>query len=185
MFWSFAEYLSRLEAGELSPGDHWVHDCPGWRGQVAEIDDPDWNPGMDGPEDPDLTIPQAEPLPPNIREETKVKVPPKHPGSHEGDAIIEQWVNDKPQTENVADEARAVWTLFKSLTDHKSLKECNRADAIALRDHLKKSNKSKTVQRKIGHLCAAFNLAKDHYEWNGRNIFGSVMTVFRRATLTP
>ncbi|MFC4173003.1 DUF6538 domain-containing protein [Microvirga sp. GCM10011540] len=92
------------------------------------------------------------------REVTKYR--PKTPNPD--DAILETWIKDKNVSGFLEQEARTVWDLFRTITNNKPLKQCNRDDGRKLAQHLLDTgNKSKTVQKKIGHLNAAVNIAID------------------------
>ena len=59
-------------------------------------------------------------------------------------------------------EARAVWALYKQLTNGKPLKDASRDDGRKLVNYYEKQDlKSATIQKKIGWLTAAVNLAID------------------------
>lgn len=59
-------------------------------------------------------------------------------------------------------EARGVWALYKTLTGSKPLKDATRDDGRKLVAHFEgKGLKSATVQKKVGWLNAAVNLAID------------------------
>jgi hypothetical protein len=75
------------------------------------------------------------------------------------DAILETYLKHANITGYFEREARAVWALFKSLCD-KPLKECDRNDGRKLVAHFEsQGRKSATIQKKIGWLTAACNLA--------------------------
>jgi integrase len=76
------------------------------------------------------------------------------------DALIETYLKHKNVTGYYEREARAVWALYKQLTDGKPLKDASRDDGRRLVDYYEKQDlKSATVQKKIGWLTAAVNLA--------------------------
>lgn len=78
------------------------------------------------------------------------------------DAIIETYLKHKNITGYYEREARAVWALYKQLTDGKPLKDASRDDGRKLVAYFEKQNlKSATIQKKIGWLTAAVNLAID------------------------
>jgi integrase len=78
------------------------------------------------------------------------------------DALIETYLKHKNVTGYYEREARAVWALYKQLTNGKSLKDASRDDGRKLVDYYEKQNlKSATIQKKIGWLTAAVNLAID------------------------
>lgn len=75
------------------------------------------------------------------------------------DDIIEHWIRHRGISKHIADEARRAWTDFKELTVNKPLSKCTRKDGIALANYyLSKNNNSSTVEKKVGHLRAAYNL---------------------------
>jgi integrase len=78
------------------------------------------------------------------------------------DAVIETYLKHKNITGYYEREARAVWALYKQLTNGKPLKDASRDDGRKLVDYYEKQNrKSATIQKKIGWLTAAVNLAID------------------------
>ena len=77
-------------------------------------------------------------------------------------AIIETYLKDKNITGHFEREARNVWALYKTLTESKPLKDATRDDGRKLVAHFEGNGlKSATVQKKIGWLNAAVNLAID------------------------
>jgi len=77
------------------------------------------------------------------------------------DALIETYLKHKNITGYYEREARAVWALYKQLTNGKPLKDASRDDGRKLVDYYEKQNlKSATIQKKIGWLTAAVNLAR-------------------------
>src|SRR5438552_4238294 len=78
------------------------------------------------------------------------------------DALIETYLKHKNVTGYYEREARAAWALFKQLTNGKPLKDASRDDGRKLVDYYEKQGlKSATIQKKIGWLSAAVNLAID------------------------
>lgn len=78
------------------------------------------------------------------------------------DALIETYLKHKNVTGYYEREARAVWALYKQLTNGRALKDASRDDGRKLVDYYEKQNlKSATIQKKIGWLTAAVNLAID------------------------
>src|SRR6266481_6074726 len=78
------------------------------------------------------------------------------------DALIETYLKHKNVTGYYEREARAVWALYKQLTNGKPLKDASRDDGRKLVDYYEKQDlKSATIQKKIGWLSAAVNLAID------------------------
>jgi integrase len=76
------------------------------------------------------------------------------------DALIETYLKHKNVTGYYEREARAVWALYKQLNNSKPLKDASRDDGRKLVDYYEKQNlKSATIQKKIGWLTAAVNLA--------------------------
>ena len=79
------------------------------------------------------------------------------------DAIIETYLKNAkhgPVTGYDEREARAVWSLFKMLTDGKRSKDCDRDDGRKLVTHFEEQElKSATIEKKIAWLNAACNLA--------------------------
>jgi cell division protease FtsH len=78
------------------------------------------------------------------------------------DALIETYLKHRNVTGYFEREARAVWALYKQLTNGKPLKDASRDDGRKLVDYYEKQGlKSATIQKKIGWLTAAVNLAID------------------------
>jgi integrase len=76
------------------------------------------------------------------------------------DAIIETYLKHADITGHYEREARATWSLYKTLTDSKPLKDASRDDGRELVTHFEgNGNKSATITKKIGWLTAAVNLA--------------------------
>ena len=76
------------------------------------------------------------------------------------DAILETYLKHADITGHYEREARATWSLYKTLTDSKSLKDASRDDGRKLVTHFEgEGNKSATITKKIGWLTAAVNLA--------------------------
>ncbi len=76
------------------------------------------------------------------------------------DAILDTWIAHRKIAGYVEREARDVWTLFKTLTDGKPLKDCDRDDGRKLVAHFEGQGlKSATIEKKIAWLNAAVNLA--------------------------
>jgi integrase len=78
------------------------------------------------------------------------------------DALIETYLKHKNLAKYFEREARAVWALYKQLTNNKPLKEATRDDGRKLVDYFEKQDlKSASIQKKVGWLVAAVNLAID------------------------
>jgi hypothetical protein len=78
------------------------------------------------------------------------------------DALIETYLKHKNIVGYYEREARAVRALYKQLTDSKPLKDASRDDGRKLVSYYEKQNlKSATIQKKVGWLTAAVNLAID------------------------
>jgi integrase len=78
------------------------------------------------------------------------------------DALIETYLKHKNVTGYYEREARAVWALYKQLTDGKPLKDASRDDGRKLVYYFEKQDlKSATIQKKVGWLTAAVNLGID------------------------
>ena len=78
------------------------------------------------------------------------------------DALIETYLKHKNVTGYYEREARAVWALYKQLTNGKPLKDASRDDGRKLVEYYDKQDlKSATIQKKVGWLTAAVNLAID------------------------
>lgn len=82
------------------------------------------------------------------------------PTKNGDDAILETYLKHANITGHFEHEARNVWALFRRLTDGKSLKDCDRDDGRKLVAHFEAEGlKSATMQKKLGWLNAACNLA--------------------------
>jgi integrase len=78
------------------------------------------------------------------------------------DDLIETYLKHKNVTGYYEREARAVWALYKQLTNGTPLKDASRDDGRKLVAYYEKlGRKSATIQKKIGWLNAAVNLAID------------------------
>jgi integrase len=76
------------------------------------------------------------------------------------DAIIETYLEHANITGHSERETRAVWALYKQLTDGKSLKDATRDDGRKVVQHFESQGlRSATIQKKITWLNAAVNLA--------------------------
>ena len=76
------------------------------------------------------------------------------------DAIIETYLEHANVTGHSERETRAVWALYKQLTDGKPLKDATRDDGRKVVQHFERQGlKSATIQKKITWLNAAVNLA--------------------------
>ena len=76
------------------------------------------------------------------------------------DKLLETYIKHRKITGYNEREARDVWMLFKTLTNNKSLKNCDRDDGRKLVAHFEEQGlKSATIEKKIAWLNAAVNLA--------------------------
>jgi integrase len=76
------------------------------------------------------------------------------------DKVLETYIEHRKITGYIEREARDVWALFKTLTDGKPLKDCDRDDGRKLVAHFEAQGlKSATIEKKIAWLNAAVNLA--------------------------
>jgi integrase len=76
------------------------------------------------------------------------------------DKVLETYIEHRKITGYIEREARDVWALFKTLTDGKPLKDCDRDDGRKLVAHFEAQGlKSATIEKKIVWLNAAVNLA--------------------------
>ena len=76
------------------------------------------------------------------------------------DKVLETYIEHRKITGYIEREARDVWALFKTLTDAKPLKDCDRDDGRKLVTHFEAQGlKSATIEKKIAWLNAAVNLA--------------------------
>jgi integrase len=88
------------------------------------------------------------------------KVRPSLAVKNGDDALFETYLKHANVTGYFEREARAVWALYKMLTDNKPLKDASRDDGRKLVAHFEGQGlKSSTVEKKIMWLRAAVNLA--------------------------
>ena len=81
---------------------------------------------------------------------------------NDDDAIFEAYLKHKNVSGYGEREARHLWSLFKTLTDGKALRDCSRDDGRKLVAHLEAQGlKSASVRRKINWLRAACNFGID------------------------
>jgi hypothetical protein len=84
------------------------------------------------------------------------------PSDGTDDALIETYLKHRNVTGYCEREARAVWAIYKQLTNGKPLKDASRDDGRKVVAYYEAQGlKSATVQKKIGWLSAAVNLAID------------------------
>jgi integrase len=85
---------------------------------------------------------------------------PKLASKNSDDAILETYLKHANVTGYYEREARAVWALYKQLTDNAPLKDATRDDGRKVVAYFEGQNiKSATIQKKVGWLTAAVNLA--------------------------
>jgi integrase len=98
------------------------------------------------------------PVPVQVKEGTRPTVPTKNGD----DAILETYLNHRNITGYDRREAEAVWAVYKALTDNKPLKDATRDDGRKLVQRFKnEGNKTATINKKIGWVRAAVELAID------------------------
>jgi len=91
-----------------------------------------------------------------VTEEEKARAKPKT----DDDKVLETYIEHRKIAGYIEREARDVWALFKTLTDGKPLKDCDRDDGRKLVAHFEAQGlKSATIEKKIAWLNAAVNLA--------------------------
>ena len=91
-----------------------------------------------------------------IIEEERARAKPKT----DDDKVLETYIEHRKIAGYIEREARDVWALFKTLTDGKPLKDCDRDDGRKLVAHFEGQGlKSATIEKKIAWLNAAVNLA--------------------------
>jgi integrase len=99
---------------------------------------------------------------PTVREQKAIVRQDQRTVISPDDALIETYLKHKNITGYFEREARAVWALYKQLTNGMPLKDASRDDGRKLVDYYEGQDlKSATVQKKIGWLTAAVNLAID------------------------
>jgi integrase len=87
---------------------------------------------------------------------------PKVQAKNSDDAVFETYLSHANVTGYYEHEARAVWALYKQLTDSKPLKDATRDDGRKVVHHFEGQGlKSATIKKKVGWLTAAVNLAID------------------------
>jgi len=80
----------------------------------------------------------------------------EHPDSN----VIEDWISQRGLNKHLANEAREVWRQLIKILNGRRLSNCTREHAKQLvRVLQEEGNKSSTVDKKVGHLRAAVNLA--------------------------
>ena len=99
---------------------------------------------------------------PSVREQKAIARQGQRTATSPDDALIETYLKHKNITGYFEREARAVWALYKQLTNSKPLKDASRDDGRKLVDYYEKQGlKSATIQKKVGWMIAAVNLAID------------------------
>ena len=85
----------------------------------------------------------------------------EHPPTRNGDdAVLETYIKHANVSGHFEREARVVWALFKTLTNGKALRDCDRDDGRKLVAHFEAEGlKSATIQKKLMWANAACNLA--------------------------
>jgi integrase len=84
------------------------------------------------------------------------------PGKNGDDAILETYLKHASVNPRVEREAREMWALYKRLTDGRPLKDATRDDGRKLVAHFEAEGlKSASIQKRVGWLRAAVNLAID------------------------
>jgi integrase len=87
---------------------------------------------------------------------------PTLPIKNGDDALLETYLKHANITGHFEREARNVWALYRTLTNSKPLKDADRDDGRKLVAHFEDEGlKSATIEKKIGWLRAAVNLAID------------------------
>ena len=95
---------------------------------------------------------------------------------------VKRWLTDTRKRQAVRNETMHAMDAWRVVTAGKPLKECERADAIRLREFLLETDKSATVQKKVGFLAAALNYSAEEHGWVGYNPFKRLVTKkFKRA----
>ncbi len=85
---------------------------------------------------------------------------PTAPTKNGDDTVLETYLKHANITGHYEREARAVWALYRTLTNSKPLKDADRDDGRKLVAHFESQGlKSATIQKKIGWLTAACNFA--------------------------
>ena len=99
------------------------------------------------------------------------------PTKNGDDAILETYLEHANITGHFEREARNVWALYKTLTNSKPLRDASRDDGRKLVAHFEAGGlKSATIQKKIGWLTAAVDLASEENKLK----FNPVRASFRR-----
>jgi integrase len=99
---------------------------------------------------------------PSVREQKAIARQDQRTATSPDDALIETYLKHKNITGYFEREARAVWALYKQLTNSKPLKDASRDDGRKLVDYYEKQDlKSASIQKKLGWMIAAVNLAID------------------------
>jgi integrase len=99
---------------------------------------------------------------PSVREQKAIARQDQRTATSPDDALIETYLKHKNITGYFEREARAVWALYKQLTNSKPLKDASRDDGRKLVDYYERQDlKSASIQKKLGWMIAAVNLAID------------------------
>ena len=90
------------------------------------------------------------------------EVVPKPKSGSRDDAMLELWIKHRNITRYEQASARGVYATFKGLVHGKAFANCSRDDGRKLVEHLLAQGlKRATIQKHVGYLCAAVNLAMD------------------------
>jgi integrase len=107
-----------------------------------------------------------------VTEEARARIKPKTAD----DAILDTYITHRTITGYNEREAHDVWALFKTLTDGKPLKDCDRDDGRLLVAHFEAAGLMvKTIEKKIAWLNAAVNLAISEGKHKTINPFASII----------
>lgn len=119
-----------------------------------------------------LGIPFADDRMIGFTEEARARAKPKTAG----DEILDAYIMHRKISGYNEREARDVWALFKTLTDGKLLKDCDRDDGRLLVAHFEAAGLMvKTIEKKIAWLNAAVNLAISEGKHKTINPFASII----------
>lgn len=81
--------------------------------------------------------------------------------ARDGLSILKTWFDHRNITKYVRSDAEQAWSVLAKITQDKSYEKLTRSDGRLLaQEMIRQGLTSKTTKKKIGHLRAAFNLAK-------------------------